>query len=231
MPKIHASLSVAQQQIAITVARGFHFWTSGVVIIEKFSRFADSFGERYGTDLSRGVRQYRHSRGLGNAHLICWQTGSEVHWWLLVSDGKHPAQMHERLRDARKSAERITFGSDYVLLESTRLREYGGGTRWTWFLTRDCEAGEARGLAKIAQEGNPASLRGYCQTLIHRPMHSGVRSQTAKMLRRAAKVWHQHHAKPWPGPDPSTLPIMQFLRSAQQTGPVITVDFVQDPPA
>jgi hypothetical protein len=205
------SITSAQQQIALAVARGSHFWIAGEVAIENYPRLVEKFAEKYGTELSRGRRGYRRDRGLANATLLACPIGGRVSWWLLLTEGKHPAHMHETVRDARGPGQRLTFGQDYVLIHSTRIREHGGGSRWTWFLTRESEMGESRSLAKLAQQGDAGQVRNFCDTLLHRPLHSGIRTQTARMLRRAKVIWHRHHApRPWPGADPSNLPIMTF---------------------
>jgi hypothetical protein len=67
-----------------------------------------------------------------------------------------------------------------------------------------------------ALSNEPKRLDQYIRkSLLRRPMHSGIRTQTAKMLRRAQKVWAKHsHGKAWPSVDPSKLPILSGYRSS-----------------
>jgi hypothetical protein len=127
---------------------------------------------------------------------------------LVTADGDGEVKRCERLRDAR--AARVVWG-DYILVRTTKASALGGGTHWTWFLTPHVDRREASYLMKLAQatatRRQPGQLSAFTDTLLKRPLHSGVRQQVAKMLRRAQKVWAKHaQGTPWPGPDPGALP-------------------------
>lgn len=210
----------AQQAISRLVS-AYPLWTSSACPVEKWPSLVAKFSSRYEVDISPPARQWRKKRGQCSAHLVGAAlppdaAGVEtVRWVLLVTEkGKGEVKEQEKLRDARR--DRIVWG-DYVLMRMARPRQHGGGSRWTWCLTPQVERQEANyltGLAQAAARGGDSSrLLAYTQILVRRPMHSGVRTQIAKMLRRARRVWDQHsESRPWPGPVPDDLPILTYRR-------------------
>jgi hypothetical protein len=196
---------------------GYPMWTSGDVHASRWEDLANKFSNLYETDISPSARQWRKKRGQCSAHLIgAPLLDGKVRWVLLVTvDGAGEVKRREKLRDAQK--ERLSWG-DYVLIRTTRPTALGGGSHWTWFLTASVERREANYLANLAQTAGasrqPRTLTGFTDTLLRRPLHSGVRQQVAKMLRRAAKVWDKHsRGMPWPGPDPFALPHLGSYRA------------------
>lgn len=199
----------AQRLIAKHV-NGYPMWTGGEIQASRWDRFVEKFSRMYETDISPSARQWRKKRDQCCAHLVgASLPDGKVRWVLLVTaDGSGEAMQREKFRDAR--TERLAWG-DYVLIRATRPSALGGGTHWTWFLTPQAERREANYLVALSQSAGagrqPHRLSAFTDTLLKRPLHSGVRQQVAKMLRRALKVWVKHaHGMPWPGPDPNRLP-------------------------
>jgi len=201
--------SEAQRLIAKHI--GAHpFWTSDVTDSSKWRGLVEKFNLKYETDISPAARQWRKKRGQCCAHLIAAPLPDDrLRWVLLVTDhGNGPVKQQELLHDVRN--EHLVWG-DYLLIHATRRREFGGGARWTWFMSSRIEKQEADYLTGLAQsagrERRPERLRAYLDVLLKRPMHSGVRQQVAKMMRRAQKVWAKHsHGMPWPGPELVDIP-------------------------
>lgn len=207
----------AQRLIAKHIG-GYPMWVVGEVQAARWDGLVEKFSQTYETDLSPSARQWRKRRGQCCAHLVGAHLPSgKVRWVLLVTvSGVGEAKEREKLRDAR--SERLVWG-DYVLIKSTRPSAIGGGAHWTWFLTPHAERREANYLTALAQTAaagrQPQRLSQFAETLLNRPLHSGVRQQVAKMLRRALKVWVKHaHGMPWPGPDPTDLPHIGTYRKA-----------------
>jgi hypothetical protein len=199
----------AQRLIAKHI-NSYPMWVGGEIQASRWDSLTETFSQVYETDISPSARQWRRKRGQCSAHLIAApRPDGKVQWVLLVtSDGSGEAKQREKLRDAR--GERLTWG-DYVLIRATRPNAVGGGSHWTWFLSPQVERREANYLTALAQTAGagrqPHRLSAFTVTLLKRPLHSGVRQQVAKMLRRAVKVWAKHsHGMPWPGPDPGELP-------------------------
>lgn len=222
---LYPSQVEAQRAISRTVHTS-PLYVSGEVSFEKWPRLVEKFSARYEIDISPAARQYRKKKGLCTSRLIGARlppdaAGREkVRWVLLVTrSGKGPVKEEETLGDAHK--DRITWG-EYVLMYLTRPQQHGGGSRWTWCLAPQVEKREANYVTSLAQaagrSGDPSRMRAYLErSLLRRPMHSGVRTQVAKMLRRAKRVWLKHsNGQPWPASSPDNLPWLGTFRS--QTG-------------
>lgn len=218
MRHLYPSQAEAQRAILRSIARGYPLYTTGLVRVDKWDRLVAKFRRLYEVDISPAARQNRKRRGRCAALLIGAELppddrGDMIRWVLLVTEaGIGPVKDEETLRDAR--SERMTWG-DYVCMYLTRPRQHGGGARWTWCLTREAERACANYLTELAQaagrNGDPRRLHAFVDTLLRRPMHSGVRTQVAKMLRRAEKVWSKHSGGlAWPCIEPDALP--QFGR-------------------
>lgn len=212
----------AQRAISRLIS-AYPLWTTGEIAADKWPAFVTKLAARDAIDLSPAARQWRKRRGECSAHLIGAHlplgesTVERLRWVLLVTEGGRGAvKEQERLRDAR--TDRLVWG-DYVLLYLTRPRAHGGGSRWTWCLRPQIERQEANYLHALAQAAGRARdgrrLDAYVrQSLLRRPLHSGVRTQVAKMLRRAQTLWARHSdGAPWPSVDPGQLPHLGAYRA------------------
>lgn len=216
--------SEAQRAIARLIS-AYPLWVSGTIAAEKWPAFTTKMAARYAVDLSPAARQWRKKRGECAAHLIGAalppdDAGERIRWVILVTEqGSGAVKELESLQDARR--ERLVWG-DYVLMQLTRPRVHGGGSRWTWCLLPQIERQEANYLSALAQAAGRSRdgqrLEVFIrQSLLRRPMHSGVRTQVAKMLRRAQVLWRQHsRGAPWPSVDPANLPHFGAYQAAQR---------------
>lgn len=223
MKQLYPSQLEAQRAISRQV-HSYPLWTSGVIDVEKWPRFVLKMAERYEIDISPSARQWRKKKGECTALLIAAELPKKeyeekIRWVLMVSEsGTGAVKEKEKLSDARNT--RITWG-DYVLMYMTRPREWGGGSRWTWCMSPQLERQESNYLTATAQaaaiSNQPKRLNDFVHgSLLKRPMHSGIRTQVAKMLRRAQKVWAKHsHGKPWPSVDPANLPHLGEYRKSE----------------
>jgi len=219
--KTYETQLTAQQHLLRVVPQGYCWWTAGVIPLEKRDVLAEKFADIYGTRLGKDRRYDRKRRGLANAEAVAAMDGSVLRWVLVATDGDGPVHEKERLRDARTSSGRILWGDDYLLQESRRPTTRGGGTHWSWWLTRECESRTAK-YADLAAKTNPDELASYVKMQLNRPLHSGVRTQLAKIFRRAKTVQAHHFPnRPWAGPDPDHLPFITGFRSgtSAHTGP------------
>lgn len=109
--------TLLMQRLLDAVRHGYHHYTSGQVPAEKALAFCQKFAERYDVALNRDQRAYRKRLGKGNARLVLADLAKSgvLHWFLLVSEGDHPARQQEPLRDALDSSTRIRV-DDYELL-------------------------------------------------------------------------------------------------------------------
>lgn len=220
MKHLRPSQLDAQRTISRLI-NAYPLWTSGEILAEKWPLFVEKMAAHYEVDLSPAARAARKRKGICSAHLIgaelpAGEQRPKIRWVLLITEsGDGAVKQAENLRDARR--ERLVWG-DYVLMYLTRPRIHGGGSRWTWCLLPQIERQEANYLHALAmadgRSGDGPRLDAYVrQSLLRRPLHSGVRTQIAKMLRRAQKIWYKHSSgRPWPSQDPSNLPYLGSYR-------------------
>lgn len=205
----------AQQHLLRQVVRGYHLWTSGIAKTpEKLSALAEKFAEAYGTRLGKDRRHYRRKKGLANAHAIAAPLpNGQYLWFLVVTEGIGPVRQRENLLDALVNAGRITWNSDYLLYEAKRPREHGGGTHWSWFLLPRRESEIADYMIHLVKT-MPQELGFYIEQQMHRPMHSGVRSQLTRILKSAKKLFEKTRPdRKWPSAHPGKpLPILNGFR-------------------
>lgn len=211
--KLLASEFQVQQQLLKLVPNGFpYFLTGECKTVERLEELASKFEEHYGTNLSAPQRAYRKTKGLGNCHAYsAWCEGDGVfRWFLIASEGANPIfDAHSKLGDARKSDSRITWGKEYVMFPVTRPKQHGGGQHWTWFIQRETQREIDLLVGKSLKQG-PWQLPLFLETLLHRPMHSGIRSQINRVIHRAHKSFCQMHPTlEWKGPTPEKkLPVV-----------------------
>lgn len=218
MQCLKPSQAAAHQAISRLIA-AYPLFSVGIVEREKWPALVDKFAERYEVDISPSARQWRKQRGQCSTHLIGAAlppnaAGRElVRFALLVTEqGVGEVKVREKLANAH--AVRLQWG-DYELLRMTRPSQWGGGSRWTWQMSREIERQEANYLTALAQScamaGDSTRLNAAVAPFLRRPMHSGVRTQAAKILRRCQVIWDRHaRGKPWPCVNPSGLPVMTF---------------------
>lgn len=199
-----------QQYLLKTVPRGYFFWTTGVTTREKLDQLAERFAEEYGTRLGAPKRYWRKQNGLANALAVAAPLEDEKwRFYLIANEGIGPIWEKEKktLKDARSVP--VMWGEDYMMRQTRKPREHGGGVHWSWWLTPQVKNQIEKYLVSLAKEG---STQIATQILLQhrRPMHSGIRSQVTEMQRCGHRVWTKCWPnRPWPGPDTDRpLPIV-----------------------
>ncbi|MRT01620.1 hypothetical protein GJQ57_23525 [Ralstonia pickettii] len=203
--------TLLMQRLLDAVRHGYHHYTSGQVPAEKALAFCQKFAERYDVALNRDQRAYRKRLGKGNARLVLADLAKSgvLHWFLLVSEGDHPARQQEPLRDALDSSTRIRV-DDYELLRLPRDRKHGGGVRLTWRMTNqrfDTWRAAMRQLARSsrAEQEVPAVILSLFKT----PGFSATRVQVGKLVAGLTGEWERA------GRDPAALvlpPALPYVR-------------------
>jgi hypothetical protein len=209
----------AQQHLLRQVVRGYRFWTSGVAKTpEKLSALSEKFAEGYGTRMGKDRRHYRRKKGLVNAQaMAATLPNGQYLWFLVATDGVGPVRDQEKLLDAWTNSGRITWNGDYLLYEAKRPREHGGGTHWSWFLLPQRESEIANYMTHLVKTA-PHDLNYYIQMQMHRPMHSGVRSQLTRILKSTKKLLERTQPdRKWPSVYPDKpLPILDGFRKRKE---------------
>ena len=214
--RIYATQSGLMQRCPKMVADGYRWWTGGTIESAKLPALVEKFAGKYAIAATADQRARRRRDGLANARLLAATIDqATVRWLLRVSDGEGAVREQEALQDTLNPREALRWG-DYEMKRTTRPREFGGGSRFTWWIDKQVESEIDRRASGLAQGGRADALGLHLKTCIHRPLFSGVRTQIRKVISRARAVWRHHHPeRSWPGPDPDKLPWLGSFRKAK----------------
>lgn len=194
-PPIHIHKTELMQRILDAIARGYHWYTFGQIPALKAARLSDKFGTLYGTCRNSNQRAYAKSRGKANARVL-FSAQSRDHqfwWWLLVSEGMGLVHTAESLRDARDKRSRIRIGDDYELVRRTRSAAQGGGTVWTWRMTRANYTRWRVSILRACRRGDGQELNRVLSSLYRVPGYSGVRVQVGRLVETCRQEWRRRH--------------------------------------
>ena len=215
--KIAASQSDLEKIILRYVSHfSYHYWTSGIVPSyppEKIDRLSKKFAELYGTLRAPHWRSYQKRKGLTRAFCVAYRlpNSTDYKFYLLATDGIGNVRSDQRMSDARDKP--IEVG-DLRLLQMTRPKALGGGTRWTWQVDWAAQTAHDKHLLAAVKEGNARVLADGLKYIQGYSMHSAARAWVRHQIKSKAalwkKVWPQ---KPWPGPDPeASLPVVRLTK-------------------
>jgi hypothetical protein len=207
------------QRLALTVARGMPWWTSGEVRAERVSALVAKLHERHGANANLSEQRSRRLAGLPRSRLLILAppTGASVErvpWWLLATENK---LQDESLENAADRGHRI-YMRDFELV---RLVSAGNGTRWTWRVKPDAwarymEQGEH--LAKAARRAggagrpDPRTAQRFIDRLSMWPGMAGINQQRAALFHTMAVLSHGTLRIP-------RFAVPQFIRSPKPTLP------------
>lgn len=190
------------QKLGDLVRLGHASWTAGTVPLRRATRLATKFADFYATNLSTDQRYRRKRVGRGNAQLLLWreyEDSPEIHWFLLVTAGDHPAHAHERLRDARR--DRITV-TGYELVQQTRPGQEKPA--WTWRMSANqYEAWRGSMVEAVRRHADlaPALAQAQAWQSLHRsPGFAPVRRQVRKVAAVGRAEWKRRRSGPFPVP-------------------------------
>ncbi|KUZ77605.1 hypothetical protein WI38_27915 [Burkholderia ubonensis] len=187
------------QRLMDAVIQGYHSYTSGTVKTERVHALCEKFSERYLVALNRNQLAYRRAKGLGNARLILADLGdpNSLHWWLLVTDGAHPAREREKgsrktredLKDALKPGERIHV-SGYELLKMAHAKAVGGGVRLTWRMTDETKR-QWRYQIRVAVRARHAddAVARVTRLMYKAPRFDSIKAQVDKLADFLRAEW------------------------------------------
>lgn len=183
------------QRLLDAVLRGYHWHTFGAVSGDKAQHLANKFAERYAVHRNEAQRAYAKRKGLANARLffLAQHQWRDLHWWLCVTDGRGRVHMDEHLGDARERRSRIRIDDDYELLRRTRDRSRGGGTVWTWRMTRACYRQWREWIIEACRRPGPVEIRRAMGSLYRTPGYSGIREQVGALIVLARSEWRRRH--------------------------------------
>jgi hypothetical protein len=223
--QIHAHKTGTMHALITAVARGYTYYIRGDVPAGRVNTFRDKFHERYLVDLTPHQRHQRHRQGLGNARLFLHPSYTEptFSWWLLLTEGAHPARASEKgicnLTDKRQ---RLCFQGQYEAV----LRPAPGATpRWTWRLTTPYYEDLSSQLQRaIRNRKDHKELEAVLRSIHRLPGFRGVRGQVMALRKLAEGEWRRVKAEDrCPYLPPIIQPYPRF-----KSYPTVALELVRD---
>lgn len=195
-PAVLLHKSSLLQRLADLVRLGYVCWTAGTVSLHRAPRLAIKFADYYATNLSADQRYRRKRDGRGNAQLLLWReypTSPEIHWFLLVTAGDHPAHTLERLRNAR--FDRITV-TGYELVQQTRPGQEKPA--WTWRMSASHYEAWRGSVVEVVRRHADMALAQAWQSLHRSPGFAPIRRQVRKVAALCLAEWKRTRSGPFP---------------------------------
>lgn len=185
------------QRLLDSVVRGSCWYVSGSIPLDRAPRFAAKLAGRYGVDRNKNQRAYARRQGAANARLLLLRRSesTDLLWWLIATSGEGAVHEQETLLDAREKRSRLRLDDDYELVRTTRPRKHGGGTVWTWRMTRSSVERWRVRLIQACRRGDDRDLRVALASLRRTPGFSGVRRQVGQLVTLARGEWRRRHAQ------------------------------------
>ncbi len=194
-PPIILYKAVLMQRIADAVRYGYRWHVSGTVPLNKATAFVRKFSSLYLVDARKDARYRRKRDGFGNAILFLWQPQPDgpLPWWLLVTDGDHPAHVLEPLCDGDTVRVQCT---GYELVRLTKP----GHDRpvLTWRMSKQTYAGWRERIIKTVRTRSSEQLYQAWHSLYHTPGFSGIRSQVGQLVALLRAEWRRSRPEPFP---------------------------------
>jgi hypothetical protein len=189
--QIHLRKTGAMQAMLTAVARGYHWHVGGQVPAERTAGLIAKFTERYELGLPWWTVARRRQAGLANARLFLHPAYNVpiFDWWLLLTDGAHPARTQERLADARERRQRLVFQTQF---EAVRRPAPGGQPRWTWRIAQETyDDFAARIREAVRHRRDDRELKSLILAYHHLPGFRGVRNQVVALRQLTLDEWRR----------------------------------------
>ena len=200
---VHVKKSILMQRLMDAVGRGYVYHTSGTVSLEKAENLCHKFDHKYGIFANNNQRYYAKKQGRANVRLYLYHMSdsSQLYWWLLATKGQNEVHNQENLQIAYQRNGRIRVPGEYELLPLTRPKSSGGGSSWTWKMTKETYSIWREKMISIGRNQSNLSARQALGSLEKAPGFRGVRQQIGKLSSILRKSWVRHHGdqKGFPG--------------------------------
>jgi len=209
----YEDITTALQAILLNVTRGYRYCVVEEVRADKVPGIAEKWIDNFGTTLSPARRHARKRAGLPNAWACSMPVPGAPHKRLLVllrTEADLSKLAPESPWRREKWRDRIEIG-DYIIAIDKRDR---GDYAYTVRLSPSC----MRRLESWYRELAGRSLDQLRIQIEHDvryyPAFGGVRRQLRRLIRGYAKLYQARLKKPWPGPDPESLPTIGKFRKS-----------------
>lgn len=195
------------QKLSDYVRHGYVFWTSGTIEASKAAALVRKFCRYYAIDLDRNRRARAKKRGEGCAVFLAWPSSPGVlTWFLLVTQGDHPAHSLEKLRNALEPAGRLTL-TGYELVRATRPG--ADKPALTWRMTSETYESWRTRIIDTVRRGDALTVRQSIASLYRVPGFAGSRAQVKKCLTLFKAEWKRTKSKE---PFPTTPRFLAYVR-------------------
>ena len=199
-PLVFDRKTVFMQRIADQVRRGYRWYATGEVRLDRTQALVAKFARLYNVHLHRNQKLRERASGLASADLLLWQPHTDtIVFCLLVTPGPHAARSLEKLMDASAKDSRLTLG-DYELVQ--RPRTGSDRAAWTWRLTNEAYEGWRLRALEVCRKGNDFEVQQFIASIHATPGFAGVREQVKKVKALFRVEWKRRR------PDGVTVPAL-----------------------
>jgi len=190
-PLVFTSKTNFLQRVQEAVGDGYKYWISGSLVPKKALTLARKFKAAYAVHVDKNERYRRKAAGLGNARLLLrWNEDQRIDFFLLVSEGLHPAKLAEKLNDASKAH------LVYRELELVALTFRGRSKpSLTWRMRAETVEAWKQRLHLSTTHYNRKDLFNCWYSLYRTPGFAGVRQQVGALVTFWRAEWVRHRGK------------------------------------
>lgn len=194
-PFIFTKRAPWMQRISDLVRTGHHRYVQGTVPLDKAAALYEKFSRLYDVHLDNLQSSRKRQKGFATGRLLMSPVTNDVesdrfmelHWVLVVTDGKFALDEYEKREKWRNALEdRISF-SGYELLRITKPQH--PRPVWTWRYTRDREKELREALRSAIRLKRDDELRRLIHSIWRTPGFGGAREQVKKMGRLIKAEW------------------------------------------
>ena len=193
--EVHVKKSILMQRLMDAVIRGYVYHTTGTVQFEKAEKLCQKFDQKYQIFANNNQRHYAKKQGRANARLYLYykSDSNQLCWWLLATKGKNEVHNQEKLLVAFERNGRIRVPGDYEFLPLTKQKSSGGGSSWTWRMTKETYSTWRERMTYCGRNQSSLSARQALGSLQKTPGFRGIRFQVGKLSSVLRKAWVRHH--------------------------------------
>jgi hypothetical protein len=194
-PPVILHKSVLMQRIADHMRYGYRHWTCGIVSLHKATTFVRKFSSLYIVHAGKDERYRRKRLGLGCAVLLLWQPDPDgpLHWYLLVTEGDHPAHILEKLRDGGHDRVQCTGYELAQLTKPGRERPV-----ISWRMSKQTYDAWRERIINAVRSPTEVPARQAWYSLYHSPGFFGIRSNVGKLVALLRAEWRRSRSEPFP---------------------------------
>ena len=179
-------------------ARGYDWYTSGIVKAQKALQLVEKFEQLYFIHLNSNQRYYRKMQGKANAKLFLYpiKESQNFLWWLLVTDGQGDAHELEQLYKVYDQKKRLKWDDDYELVRISKEKK--SEEVITWRMTKKCRDAWYKRIQSSIRSRSDEEMKQTLWSLHRAPGFSEVRETVKKIKQYAQKEWQRSRKEKTP---------------------------------